>query len=173
MQPLEEFFLQKKAASRCPACGSAVTGTCKSVPPPARSALTRSMRHTRLSLLLAAAAMRATGSVGNGAAPPVRPMLLHDAAVLHLTWARLAEGDSGLLPAFGRVVHEGDGQLRAGPFAVVNSQATPPSGDKHDYVSIGVYFWPCARVAGLGPCDLARLVRSKCCSLSRTPHVST
>src|SRR5262245_11855949 len=32
--------------------------------------------------------------------------------------------------------------LSAGPFSVVDKQATPPSGDKHDYMSQAPYFWP-------------------------------
>jgi hypothetical protein len=30
----------------------------------------------------------------------------------------------------------------AGPFSVVNKEATPPSGDKHDYMSQAPYWWP-------------------------------
>src|SRR5262249_4512924 len=30
----------------------------------------------------------------------------------------------------------------AGPFTVVNKPKPPPSGDKHDYVSMAPYFWP-------------------------------
>jgi hypothetical protein len=32
--------------------------------------------------------------------------------------------------------------LRRGPYAVTDNKALPPSGDKHDYVSYGVYWWP-------------------------------
>jgi hypothetical protein len=32
--------------------------------------------------------------------------------------------------------------LTAGPFTVVSKEVTPPSGDKHDYMSQAPYFWP-------------------------------
>ena len=32
--------------------------------------------------------------------------------------------------------------LAEGPFSIVNKPATPPSGDKHDYLSQAPYFWP-------------------------------
>ena len=32
--------------------------------------------------------------------------------------------------------------LSAGPFSVVNQDAVPPSGDKHDYMSFAPYWWP-------------------------------
>ena len=32
--------------------------------------------------------------------------------------------------------------MSAGPFSVVTKVATPPSGDKHDYMSQAPYFWP-------------------------------
>jgi hypothetical protein len=32
--------------------------------------------------------------------------------------------------------------MTAGPVSIVNKQQTPPSGDKHDYMSQAPYFWP-------------------------------
>jgi hypothetical protein len=32
--------------------------------------------------------------------------------------------------------------MHAGPFAVTSKSQTPPSGDKHDYMSLARYFWP-------------------------------
>jgi hypothetical protein len=37
---------------------------------------------------------------------------------------------------------EADRAMRAGPFSVMEKSATPPSGDKHDYLSLAPYFWP-------------------------------
>ena len=47
------------------------------------------------------------------------------------------------------------------PFTVTSS-GPAPSGDRHDYHSIGVYWWPCNRVAGLGPCDVAACAHHPC-----------
>src|SRR5438132_787860 len=55
---------------------------------------------------------------------------------------RLASGDSSLRPAYDRLVREAAADLVAGPFSVMDKQRTPPSGDKHDYVSMGPYWWP-------------------------------
>jgi len=37
---------------------------------------------------------------------------------------------------------EADKAMRAGPFSVMEKNAVPPSGDKHDYMSLAPYFWP-------------------------------
>jgi hypothetical protein len=37
---------------------------------------------------------------------------------------------------------EADRAMTAGPFSVMHKNAVPPSGDKHDYMSMAPYFWP-------------------------------
>lgn len=37
---------------------------------------------------------------------------------------------------------EADKAMSAGPFSVMQKNAVPPSGDKHDYTSLAPYFWP-------------------------------
>jgi hypothetical protein len=37
---------------------------------------------------------------------------------------------------------EADKAMTAGPFSVMDKSITPPSGDKHDYMSRAPYFWP-------------------------------
>jgi len=37
---------------------------------------------------------------------------------------------------------EADKAMNAGPFSVMQKDSTPPSGDKHDYMSLAPYFWP-------------------------------
>ena len=49
---------------------------------------------------------------------------------------------SRLRPAYDRLVREADAALRAGPFSVMDKPRVPESGDKHDYVSMGPYWWP-------------------------------
>ncbi|HYK20384.1 MAG TPA: alginate lyase family protein, partial [Pyrinomonadaceae bacterium] len=41
-----------------------------------------------------------------------------------------------------RVRADAEKALTAGPFSVVTKEVTPPSGDKHDYMSQAPYFWP-------------------------------
>jgi hypothetical protein len=40
-----------------------------------------------------------------------------------------------------------DRALKAGPFSVMDKDAVPPSGDKHDYMSQGPYWWPNPKTA--------------------------
>src|SRR5262245_11940190 len=35
-----------------------------------------------------------------------------------------------------------DRAMKEGPFSVMDKQMLPPSGDKHDYMSMGTYWWP-------------------------------
>ncbi|WP_197035565.1 alginate lyase family protein [Paenibacillus sp. UNC451MF] len=44
--------------------------------------------------------------------------------------------------AISQLRREADAALKTGPFSVVNKQSTPPSGNKHDYMSMAPYWWP-------------------------------
>jgi hypothetical protein len=55
---------------------------------------------------------------------------------------RVANGDEQLRPAIEVLRQDADKALNAGPFSVVNKEALPPSGDKHDYMSFAPYWWP-------------------------------
>ncbi|MBT3287383.1 MAG: alginate lyase family protein [Victivallales bacterium] len=55
---------------------------------------------------------------------------------------RVEAGDETLRQALSALRAEADGALRVGPFSVVNDSTVPPSGDKHDYLSVGPYWWP-------------------------------
>ena len=37
---------------------------------------------------------------------------------------------------------DADRALREGPWSVMDKEHLPPSGDKHDYYSVGPYWWP-------------------------------
>lgn len=47
-----------------------------------------------------------------------------------------------LQPALDALVAEADAALGRGPWSVMDKAALPPSGDGHDYVSYGPYWWP-------------------------------
>lgn len=55
---------------------------------------------------------------------------------------RLAHGDAALRPAYDALLSAANEALAAGPFSVMDKQRTPPSGDKHDYMSLAPYWWP-------------------------------
>ncbi|KDN44481.1 hypothetical protein RSAG8_05528, partial [Rhizoctonia solani AG-8 WAC10335] len=40
------------------------------------------------------------------------------------------------------IVQFADEILREGPWSVMNKSVTPPSGNKHDYLSYRPYYWP-------------------------------
>jgi hypothetical protein len=40
-----------------------------------------------------------------------------------------------------------DRAMKEGPFSVMDKQMAPPSGDKHDYMSMGTYWWPNPKTA--------------------------
>ena len=55
---------------------------------------------------------------------------------------RLMVGDEALLPIYQQVLREAEAALQSGPFSVMQKMQIPPSGDKHDYMSVGPYWWP-------------------------------
>jgi hypothetical protein len=40
------------------------------------------------------------------------------------------------------LIRQANQKLEVGPFTVVNKKQIPPSGSKHDYISMGPYWWP-------------------------------
>lgn len=56
--------------------------------------------------------------------------------------ARLAAGDKSLSPALKNLVADADAALKISPPSVMEKSRTPPSGDKHDYMSAAPYYWP-------------------------------
>ena len=73
-------------------------------------------------------------------ADPAKVIVLH-AAGLNASRDQLAAGD-GPQEAFDALVKSADEALKAGPYSVMDKELTPPSGDKHDYMSVGPYWWP-------------------------------
>ena len=64
-------------------------------------------------------------------------------ATLRIDGAFLAHYRSHPDPAVLAVIRaDADHALTAGPFSVMNKTRTPPSGDKHDYMSLAPYWWP-------------------------------
>jgi len=100
--------------------------------------MTVTTRAAIIYLALAAAACAAPP-----AAPP--PPALINATLLDRTWALLRAGDARVVPARDAAVAAARGALAQGPWTVLNATLDRPSGDPHDYVSIGVYWWSCTQ----------------------------
>lgn len=50
--------------------------------------------------------------------------------------------DSKFTSEYMKLLERADEALNEGPFSVVSKTQTPPSGDKHDYITYGPYWWP-------------------------------
>ena len=78
------------------------------------------------------------------AAPLTKPMLyLWNSDTLEDARQKVQSGDPGVYrQAVNFLKLEADAALLQGPFSVTYKKSTPRSGDKHDYVSVGIYWWP-------------------------------
>ena len=54
----------------------------------------------------------------------------------------LKQGDEYFKPAFDKLMKDAEEAMEAGPFSVTYKNLLPPSGSKHDYMSMGPYWWP-------------------------------
>lgn len=56
--------------------------------------------------------------------------------------ADIESGDNQAISDYNRLIKKADSVLIGGTYSVVNKESVPPSGDKHDYMSLGPYWWP-------------------------------
>jgi hypothetical protein len=102
----------------------------------------------RCALLLACLAAQATVCGGPlVAAEPAQPadaprVFLLDVDRLQELRAGIRGRKEQFQPALAHIKESGRHALAAGPFSVVNKDVAPPSGDKHDYLSLAPYWWP-------------------------------
>lgn len=54
----------------------------------------------------------------------------------------IGEGDKRFLPAYQALIERAGKAMNEGPFSVMDKKRIPASGDKHDYISMGPYWWP-------------------------------
>jgi hypothetical protein len=69
-------------------------------------------------------------------------VFLLDARHLAATRNHLRSGETSLAPALAALERGAKTALKSGPFSVMHKDQIPPSGDKHDYMSLAPYFWP-------------------------------
>jgi hypothetical protein len=69
-------------------------------------------------------------------------VFLLDAKQLEKSRAAIRSGDKTVAPAWSKLEREAQKALSDGPFTIMSKGVTPPSGDKHDYMSQAPYFWP-------------------------------
>lgn len=68
-------------------------------------------------------------------------VFLWNASELENAKRKIGDGDKEFAAALDKLKRDADKALRAENYSVVNKQGTPPSGDKHDYMSQAPYFW--------------------------------
>lgn len=90
-----------------------------------------------LTVAVPAQAATCDGSAGYSAAFGGRHTFLWRPEALQKVKAR-KDGN----PAYAALIKDADKALTAGPWSVLDKTRVPPSGDKHDYMSIGPYWWP-------------------------------
>ncbi|MBW0178499.1 alginate lyase family protein [Sediminibacterium sp.] len=56
--------------------------------------------------------------------------------------SRVSAKDPLILPAYKLLLKDANKALEFGPVSVMEKKNTPPSGDKHDYMSLAPYHWP-------------------------------
>jgi hypothetical protein len=78
--------------------------------------------------------------------PAALPPLQYNTSSAHIgaTWALVRGGSPLTAPALAAIAAAGAAALRGPGFSVMNKSRTPPSGDRHDYMSVAVYWWPCS-----------------------------
>jgi hypothetical protein len=102
---------------------------------------------TKTKLLILCLILLSGAAVGQRATTPSTPSIsprvsLFDAKNLQTTKQRIRAGDKSLVHAISKLELEANKAITGGPYSVVSKEATPPSGDKHDYMSQAPYFWP-------------------------------
>ena len=75
------------------------------------------------------------------AGAPPRVFLL-DAESLVATRERLDDGEPSLQKAREQIIAQAEEAMSIEALSVVDDPIVPPSGDKHDYMSVGPYWWP-------------------------------
>ena len=90
-------------------------------------------------LLLCAAGISPSWADSAGSAPAT---LLLDGRSLLETRRAVLSGDASAADGIARLRRDADKALREPIRTVTDKPFTPPSGDKHDYVSLSIYYWP-------------------------------
>jgi hypothetical protein len=85
---------------------------------------------------------RGAGRDAGAAADARPPLLLLNASALSDARDRVRRNDPALTPALAALEQSAKAALAMAPVSVMDKGVTPPSGDKHDYMSQAPYWWP-------------------------------
>ena len=98
-------------------------------------------RLSQVAALIAVLAMLCIPGAWATAEGPPRVFLL-DAARLQAARVAIAQRDPAVMTAWAALKADADKALTVDRFSVVDKTTTPPSGDKHDYMTQAPYWWP-------------------------------
>ena len=70
------------------------------------------------------------------------PVFILDQIGLSIAKQQARQGNEHLQPALARLMREADRALMSAPLSITRKDSLPPSGDKHDYMSLAPYWWP-------------------------------
>src|SRR6478609_4672971 len=65
-----------------------------------------------------------------------------DLKALEKNRSAIKNNDPVIMASYKLLVKDAEKSLQFGPVSVMEKTNTPPSGDKHDYMSLAPYYWP-------------------------------
>lgn len=96
------------------------------------------LKKTIFFLVIAAGCLSATADK-----QPVKPTVFAlNIQLLEKNKGRINAKDPLILPAYKQLIKDADKALEFGPVSVMEKKHIPPSGNKHDYMSLAPYHWP-------------------------------
>jgi hypothetical protein len=79
----------------------------------------------------------------SGVRQPIKPTVFAlDIQSLEKNKSRINAKDPMIMTAYKLLIKDADKALQFGPVSVMEKKNNPPSGNKHDYMSLAPYFWP-------------------------------
>jgi hypothetical protein len=107
-----------------------------------RSLLARKFATSGLALLLLLASTNSVNAIEKKADSARTRLLFLDRADLDRTKQRTRNGDPAVMPALTKLRSDADRALASPNYSVTQKTLLPPSGNKHDYMSLAPYWWP-------------------------------
>lgn len=84
-----------------------------------------------------------SGSLLRVTGQPAKPFVYAlNLQALEKNKSRINGKDPSILPAYKQLIKDADKAMDFGPVSVMEKKNDPPTGDKHDYMSLAPYFWP-------------------------------
>ena len=73
--------------------------------------------------------------------PQIPQTVAFDGNLLNYSFQQIKNGNADFTDAYQQLLIDAEECLTEGPYTVISKSKTPPSGNKHDYMSMGPYWW--------------------------------